>query len=123
MEGVIQDFLGQTKYGQPMPPDVLHEIQHGNEAEQYGDPQQGYQWKRLFLRNGTELRMKYKGDEYFADVKDGQVIYDGVRCSPAQFVSCVANQTNRSAWRDIWIRFPEETEWHRADELRNENSA
>jgi hypothetical protein len=92
----------------------------GVEKESYGDPTKGYQWQNLFLKNGTKLRMSYKGEDYFADVRFQNINYQGEICSPAEFASRVAANTSRNAWRDIWIQAPNEKNWLLADQLRRE---
>lgn len=80
----------------------------------------GYQWKELFLPNGTELRTVYKRRSYLAHVDGSDIQYDGRSLSPGQFVNEVA-QCQRNAWRTIWIRFPHEDEWKAAFTLRNKS--
>lgn len=81
----------------------------------------GYQWKGLFLPNGTELRTVYRRKSYLAHVEGSEVIYEGHRVSPGQFVNEVAG-CNRNAWRVLWLRFPHDDEWKAAVTLRNKNS-
>lgn len=81
----------------------------------------GYVWRNkdtaLFLPNETELRASYGGREYYAKVKDEQILYDGQSLSPSALMHAVT-KTNRNAWRDIWIKFPDSDTWSLADELR-----
>ena len=88
-------------------------------ASQVGDPDKGYQWQRVFLPNGTELRMTYKGRNAYAQVQHERVMTDGVAYSPSQWAGIVAGHTSRNAWRDIWVRFPGEKNWTLADNLRS----
>lgn len=36
----------------------------------------GYQWKDLFLPDGTDLRMRYKGVDYYAKVEGDKLTYE-----------------------------------------------
>ena len=70
----------------------------------------GYIWKNLFLPHGTEIRMTYKGKNYRAHVMDDQFIYDGEQSSPGAMVNTVSG-TSRNAWRDLWIKRPDDKDW------------
>ncbi len=67
-------------------------------------PSRGYQWKDLFLPEGTELRMCTAGHTYHARVTGDDIIYKGRRVSPRGLTLVVAGD-GRNAWRDVWIRF------------------
>ncbi len=86
--------------------------------EKYGDPGKSYQWSTVFLRNGTQVRMSYKGQDVYAEIRHARFCYGEESMSPSQFASCVAGNTNRNAWRDLYIKFPGETSWMLADTLR-----
>jgi len=88
-----------------------------------GDPTRGYNWSGVFLPNGTRLRVEYKGDLMFADVRHQNIVFRDEVCSPSQFVSRAANNTSRNAWRDVWIQYPETSKWVFADEARREMRA
>lgn len=77
----------------------------------------GYQWKCLFLPNGTTLRTVYKRTSHLAHVEGSEVLYEGQSVSPGQFVNQVA-KCERNAWRTLWLRFPNEDEWQSAMALR-----
>lgn len=81
----------------------------------------GYLWKNrtaaLFLPQGTEIRMTYKEQNYFALVERDEITYDGDVISPASLANRIAG-SSRNAWRDLWIKFPDEETWCLADELR-----
>jgi hypothetical protein len=89
----------------------------------YNDDALGYLWKnresRLFLPNGTEIRMSYKGKEYFAKVDGDQITYNGKNHSPSTLVNTIT-QTSRNAWRDLWIKFPGDSDWKAANDLRSD---
>ncbi len=78
----------------------------------------GYTWKDLWLQDGTELRMRYKGQTYYARVHEDDLLYDGSPISPAQMVNAITG-TNRNAWRDLWIKAPGESEFIPAEQERS----
>jgi hypothetical protein len=77
----------------------------------------GYRWKCLFLPDGSDLLMSYKGMDYLARVRDGAIVYQGERLTPRQFTLAVAGD-GRNAWRDLCVRQPGEKLWTRARTLR-----
>lgn len=79
----------------------------------------GYQWKTLFLAEGTEIRMQYKGSYSYAKVENDDIIFNGKPISPAAMANSVANGS-RNAWRDLWIKRPMDREWRLADECRTD---
>ena len=81
----------------------------------------GYQWKNLFLPSGTQIRMQYKGAYFYAKVDGDEIIYDGKPISPGSLANTIAGNS-RNAWRDLWIKRPEDKEWKLADECRSEVS-
>jgi len=71
---------------------------------------EGYQWKRLFLPEGTRLRISFHGQQRFACVEGGTILSDGMATTPSRF----ANQDgcgSRNAWQAIWLQFPGERDW------------
>ncbi|MBV6324767.1 hypothetical protein KVP70_27960 [Duganella sp. HSC-15S17] len=79
----------------------------------------GYQWKTLFLPDGTWLRMAYRGDHEYAIVEGDRIMYKGRAISPNQFASGYADSV-RNAWQDISIRMPGEKHWKLAGVRRRE---
>lgn len=77
----------------------------------------GYQWKDLFLPNGTELRLRFQGDNYYARIAEGQLMYADEPMSPRAWLLLVTG-TVRNAWRDIWIRRHVHELWARASVWR-----
>ena len=78
----------------------------------------GYQWKNLFLPDGTEVRMQYKGQYHYAKVEGDQLFYEGEQTTPGSLANAIAGST-RSAWRDLWVKRPFDAEWRRADSCRD----
>jgi hypothetical protein len=77
----------------------------------------GYQWKALFLPDGTEVRMQYKGAYKYAKVEGDQLIFEDKATSPGALVNTITS-SSRNAWRDLWIKRPADTEWTLALDLR-----
>ncbi|MFA9217203.1 MAG: hypothetical protein ACEQSK_08865 [Sphingomonadaceae bacterium] len=84
---------------------------------QDGQPMHGIQWKNLFLPAGTRLRTSYQATTEFAKVVGNRILSDEeVPMTPSQFANRHAK--GRNAWRFIWLRFPGEENWVRADDCR-----
>jgi hypothetical protein len=77
----------------------------------------GYQWKKLFLPNGTLLRTVFGGKNYHGLVEGDRILYKGQAVSPTGFANAVGG-IRRNAWRCIWILFPDSKDWKLADSLR-----
>ncbi|MRW92216.1 hypothetical protein GJ699_19665 [Duganella sp. FT80W] len=77
----------------------------------------GYQWKQVFLPNGTELRVVHGGRSTYAKVEDEQIISDGTPTTPSRLAN-VRGCGTRNAWRTIWLRFPGTSRWQQADQCR-----
>jgi hypothetical protein len=61
--------------------------------------------------------MTYKGNIYRANVAGDEFIYEGRSMSPAVMVNTVSG-TSRNAWRDLWVKRPDDREWISAESLR-----
>ncbi len=77
----------------------------------------GYQWKSLFLPEGTLLRMELHGTYHVAAVVGDHIVYQQRRYSPRQFVMHLTGQV-RNAWLSLWIHCPGDARWHLADTRR-----
>jgi Ni/Co efflux regulator RcnB len=80
-------------------------------------PERGYQWKALFLPEGTRVRMHYGGRWFYGEVTGDRLEYQGEPVSPSQMAKAVAGD-GRNAWRDLWLRRPGEKNWSSAERLR-----
>ena len=78
----------------------------------------GYQWKSLFLPDGTVLRTVFAGKNYHCVVKGDHIHYNEQAVSPSGFVNAVGG-IRRNAWRCTWILFPDSKQWKLADSLRS----
>lgn len=82
----------------------------------------GFQWKNLFLPDGTELRMQYKGTYHYASVEGDEIRYKGKPITPGSLANTIAGGS-RNAWRDLWIKRPSDSEWILADDCRESGTA
>lgn len=83
----------------------------------------GYIWMNekvpIFMPHGTTIRMRYKGKNYFAQVRQDEIIYEGVALSPSALANKIAGGS-RNAWRDLYIRKPGQPTWELADNMRQQ---
>jgi hypothetical protein len=79
----------------------------------------GYQWKSLFLPEGTVLRSWSYGEHNYARVEGDQIIHDGRAVSPNRFAQMFA-QSTRNAWNDLYVRRPSDKQFKLACRLRDE---
>lgn len=68
----------------------------------------------------TKFRANYKGQTYFAEVRDGQWIgQDGVqRSSPSEAASAITGN-NVNGWRFWHVQIPEDPSWRKLEEFRS----
>jgi hypothetical protein len=97
---------------------AIHDWLARNEPEALTMPiADGYQWKKVFLPNGTLLRTVFDGQNFHCIVEGGRIRYKGVTMSPSGFANVVGG-VRRNAWKVIWILFPNSAIWHLAESLR-----
>jgi hypothetical protein len=82
----------------------------------------GYQWKHLFLPNGTLLRTIFDGKNFHCLVEDDHIRYNGEKVSPSGFANAVGG-IRRNAWKVIWILFPNSSVWKLAGTLRRKKNS
>lgn len=82
----------------------------------------GYQWKRVFLPDGTVLRTIFRGKNYHCIVDGDAILFNGKAMSPSGFVNAVGG-VRRNAWNCTWILFPDTKEWKLASDLRGNEGA
>ncbi|WP_426166376.1 hypothetical protein [Pseudoduganella sp. R-34] len=82
-----------------------------------GHSLRGFQWKSIFLPEGTNLRTSYCSVIEFAKVVGDRIVAeDGAMLTPSQFANRRAK--GRNAWRFVWLRFPGDDYWIRAEDRR-----
>ena len=126
IENIVRDFLERTEgdaviWSERHARSVALDKHIQDAIDRIGPPDGGYQWKNVLLRNGSRIRMTYKGEEYFAFIENGHLRYNGDSLSPSQFAATVAEGSSRNAWRDLWIQDRQhegDSGWERADRLR-----
>ncbi|MTV37601.1 hypothetical protein GM676_08385 [Duganella radicis] len=79
----------------------------------------GYQWKSLFLPEGTEIRSWSYGEHNYARVVGDEIIHQGKSVTPNQFAQSFA-RTMRNAWMDLSVRRPGDKQFKMAHRLRLE---
>lgn len=118
IENYLERTLGDPDIWSEKHAKEIAEEKQDDTVVKFGNPNKGYQWQNVFLPNATKLKIVYKSKEYFSDVRHQQIYYEGTPCSPSQFARRVANNTNRNAWNDIWLKRPNDEGWVFADRLR-----
>jgi hypothetical protein len=102
---------------------AIHDWLARNEPEAFGKPiVSGYQWKHLFLPNGTLLRTVFNGKNFHCLVENGEIRYNGEAMSPSGFANAVGG-VRRNAWKVIWLLFPDSGTWKLAGTLRARKAA
>lgn len=79
----------------------------------------GYQWKTLFLPEGTVLRSWSYGEHNYACVEGDKIMHEGASVTPNQFARSFA-RTARNAWFDLSVRRPGDKHFKIASRLRQE---
>jgi hypothetical protein len=120
----LHDFLERTADDPDMWSDEYYERRQTDSDNEfwdtYGRPDAGYRWQALFLPNGTEIKMRYQGQDHYASVRLQKIVYEGQDYSPSELARHIANNTSRNAWRDLWIKVPGANNWQLADTLRRQ---
>ncbi len=109
---LIQDWIARSGARPELPED-----EHDATPNAVHDASKGYQWKQLFLPNGTELRATFCGKSTYAKVQDEVIISDGAPTTPSRLANASGCGT-RNAWRAIWLRFPGDRTWKLAAACR-----
>lgn len=77
----------------------------------------GYQWKTVFLPEGTQLRAWNRTCFAYAEVIGDNIVYLDEAVSPHEFI-CRCKGISRSAWAEVALLFPGANHWKRADDHR-----
>ena len=77
----------------------------------------GYQWKQVFLPEGTRLRASFGRAPYFAVVRGNEIRCGESSVSPSGFAN-LQGSGNRNAWKAVWLHFPGSEQWVLADTCR-----
>jgi hypothetical protein len=109
--GVVQDCIRYWLDNASWKPELLASVDS-----------RGFQWKEVFLVAGTQIRMPYKGQFFYAKVEGDSLIFEGQSTTPGAMVNTIT-QSSRNAWRDIWVRRPGDHGWIPASDLRKARDA
>ncbi|MBB3117690.1 hypothetical protein [Pseudoduganella violacea] len=118
-------YLEETASGQEPAEAAVHALRYwlAEVRKQAPSPDapalRGYQWKSLFLPDGSRLRMYCQHEYGYARVVGDQLMYHGRALTPNQFVAACSGGT-RNAWRDVSVNFPGEKTWKLACVRRDE---
>lgn len=118
--GALLDF--QSERGKELDPADLAELAirdwlHRQKELAKPAGQRGYFWKKLFLPEGTRLRVSnYQMTRYAAIVGD-DLVYESMTTSPNRFVQMTLGSA-RNAWEVVYIQMPGQREWKQAFRLR-----
>lgn len=126
IESQVEDFLNVTE-GDPRiwSSDYVEKYAEAQDDDfwaKFGNPSRGYQWQNVFLPNGSQVRMTYRSEATYGEVRHEKLYFDDETMTPSEFARRVANNTSRNAWRDLYIQFPGEGGWKFADDLRRQRS-
>ncbi|MYM38890.1 hypothetical protein [Duganella qianjiadongensis] len=77
----------------------------------------GYQWKTVFLPEGTLLCTRTYGESQYARVHGEEIIFQGRAVTPNRLAHW-AGRGRRNAWNDIYVRRPQDKFYIRAQRLR-----
>lgn len=101
---------------------AIREWMTRNNPESFAMPAtSGYQWKHLFLPNGTLLRTVFNGKNFHCLIEEDHIRYCGKKMSPSGFANAVGG-VRRNAWKVIWILFPNTSMWKLAAALRTKKT-
>ncbi|MBA5607902.1 hypothetical protein H3H36_21325 [Duganella sp. FT3S] len=114
----LSDYLRQSGSTLTTTEAIVRALQHWMAAQRETRvPLQGYQWKCLFLPEGSQVRMRFGDTWHYAEVMGDEIMYRSRVVSPRQLTMAIAGD-GRNAWRDLWIRRPGERDWTAAYLLR-----
>jgi hypothetical protein len=79
--------------------------------------QRGYFWKKVFLPDGTRLRVSSYAVTRYAAIVGDDLVHNGMTMSPNRFAQMSLGSV-RNAWHAIRVLLPGEREWKLALRLR-----
>jgi hypothetical protein len=97
--------------------DYINPPQPAAQMQSEATTETGYQWKQVFLPEGTRLRASFGRTPYFAVVQGNDIRYGEHSVSPSGFAN-LQGSGNRNAWKAVWLRFPGSAQWVLADACR-----
>ena len=115
----LWEFLKQQGRPGAIPSVLAEAVELWLEKQQEASGTYGYQWKTVFLPEGTVLRSWSYGEHNYAKVIGDQIVYEGRAISPNQLAQHFGRST-RNAWNDLFIRRPGDRTFKQACVLRAE---
>ncbi|WP_343732359.1 hypothetical protein [Duganella sp.] len=121
-------FTGVHWCGWEIEPFICDAIRAYMKPQPAAQPQQaavadaGYQWKQVFLPEGTRLRASFGRTPYFAVVQGNEIRCGEQSLSPSAFAN-LQGSGNRNAWKAVWLRFPGNEQWVLAAACRAQQKA
>lgn len=94
-------------------------LARGESGKTLHNRRRGYQWKTVFLPEGTQLRAWNRTGFAYAEVLGDSIMHQGEPVSPHAFI-CRCKGISRSAWAEVALLFPHENNWKRANAYRRE---
>ena len=115
----LREYLKQQGRLGQVSPALADAVALWLEKQQEAKGTYGYQWKTIFLPEGTVLRSWSYGVHHYATVRGDQIIYQGRAVSPNQLAQHLGRST-RNAWNDLFIRRPGDKTFKQACVVRLE---
>jgi hypothetical protein len=84
--------------------------------------QRGYFWKKLFLPDGTRLRVSNHRMTRYAAIVGDDLVHECMTMSPNRFVQSTLGSA-RNAWNVVYVQMPGTREWKMAFRLRCEQES
>ena len=119
----LEFFLMDTRPGVKPGPFVVELVKRWLATEtarlalRSGQATRGFQWKNVFLPEGTTLRTSHCDVVEFAKVVGDRIVSeDDMSLTPSTFANRHAK--GRNAWRFVWLRLPGNDHWVRAANYR-----
>lgn len=72
----------------------------------------------VFLPDGTRFKRIYKGKEYQAEVRGGQIALDGKKYKSPSGAAMAITGSPVNGWRFWQVKKPEDSEWRLLDQIR-----
>jgi hypothetical protein len=94
--------------------------EHAESMRRIKETRKALVWKEITVKHGTEVRMAYGKDTYFASVNNGKIVDQDGEFSPSAWAYKIAGNTARNAWRDIWFKETSSSTWVPAQLMRSQ---
>jgi hypothetical protein len=82
------------------------------------DNSNSWKYKGVIFPNGTEFKRRYKGEDYFAKVENGELVMNGKKYPSLSQAAWAITKNNVNCWRFWECKMPGQTSWVLIDRLR-----